>query len=67
MYEVDARGLSCPEPLMLAQDALKKHSGPVTVFVSEVSQRDNIENYAKKMGKNVTVTEKDSDFQMVIE
>ena len=25
MYEVDARGLSCPEPLMLVSDALKSH------------------------------------------
>ena len=24
MYEVDARGLSCPEPLMMTAEALKK-------------------------------------------
>ena len=27
MYEVDARGLSCPEPVMLTHEALKNHGG----------------------------------------
>ena len=29
MKEVDARGLSCPEPLMLTAEALKGAAGPV--------------------------------------
>ena len=31
MKEVDARGLSCPEPLMLTAEALKGASEPVKV------------------------------------
>ena len=34
MKEVDARGLSCPEPLMMTADALKNEKGPVKVLVS---------------------------------
>ena len=38
MEIVDARGLSCPEPLMLTDQALKKANGPIKVLVSEPHQ-----------------------------
>ena len=61
MYEVDARGLSCPEPVMLTAAALKKHKGEsVKVLVSEPHTRMNVEKFA-------TVTEKGSEFEIVIE
>ena len=39
MKEVDARGLSCPEPIMLTAEALKNADGAVKVLVSEPHQR----------------------------
>ena len=58
MYEVDARGLSCPEPVMMTQKP-KKHKGePVKVLVSEPYTRMNVEKYAKSQGKTATVTER---------
>ena len=51
MYEVDARGLSCPEPVLLTAAALKKHKGEtVRVLVSEPHTRMNVEKYAKSQG-----------------
>lgn len=67
MKEVDARGLSCPEPLMLTAEALKKADGPVKVLVSEPHQKMNIEKLAKDSGKKATSTQKDSEFEIVIE
>lgn len=67
MKEVDARGLSCPEPLMMTADALKEANGPVKVLVSEPHQKMNIEKYAKDHGKTATSIEKDSEFEIVIE
>ena len=46
MVEVDARGLSCPEPIMLTADALKNADGPVKVLVSEPHQKTNVEKLA---------------------
>ena len=40
MKEVDARGLSCPEPLMLTAEALKSADGPVKVLVTEPPSED---------------------------
>ena len=52
MVEVDARGLSCPEPIMLTAEALKNEKGPIKVLVSEPVQKENVEKYAKSQGKN---------------
>ena len=67
MKEVDARGLSCPEPLMLTAEALKGASGPVKILVTEPHQKMNVEKYAKDHGKKSTASEKDGYFEVAIE
>ena len=59
MKEVDARGLSCPEPLMLTAEALKTAKEP--------HQKTNVEKYAKDHGKKAISTQKGSEFEIVIE
>ena len=51
MKEVDARGLSCPEPLMLTANALKGATEAVKVLVTEPHQKMNVEKFAKDHGK----------------
>lgn len=67
MKEVDARGLSCPEPLMLTAEALKSTNGPVKVLVSELHQKTNVEKFAKDHGRKAISKEKGSEFEIVIE
>ena len=67
MKEVDARGLSCPEPLMLTAEALKGETEPVKVLVTEPHQKMNVEKFAKDHGKTPTSEEKDGYFEVVIE
>ncbi|MDR3203930.1 MAG: sulfurtransferase TusA family protein [Deltaproteobacteria bacterium] len=45
---VDARGLSCPQPLMLALEAMKKNVGPLTVIVDTESATESIERAVKR-------------------
>ena len=61
MVEVDARGLSCPEPIMLTAEALKNEKGPIKVLVSEPVQKENVEKYAKSQGKKPTSKEVGDD------
>ena len=67
MREVDARGLSCPEPLMMTAEALKNANGPIKVLVSEPHQKTNVEKFAKDHGKKTTVEEIEDGFAVVIE
>lgn len=67
MKEVDARGLSCPEPIMLTAEAIKSANGPIKVLVSEPHQKINVEKLAKDRGKKTTTKEIDTGFEIVIE
>lgn len=67
MREVDARGLSCPEPLMLTAEALKNTDGPVRVLVTEPHQKMNVEKFARDHGRKTSATETEDGFAVVIE
>lgn len=67
LTEVDARGLSCPEPVMLAADALKQAgTGSVRVLVSNATARDNVKALALKKKRSVAVEPMGEDFAIVI-
>ena len=64
---VDCRGLSCPEPVIEARQALQQASGgTVTVIVSNAVARDNVSRAAKSMGWQVNVEEDGEDFKLSI-
>lgn len=52
---VDARGLSCPEPAMLAREAiLEAKQGTVVVLVDSTTSRNNVTRTAQMNGWTVT-------------
>ncbi len=64
---VDCRGLSCPEPVMLARQALQETgSGTVQVVVSNAVARDNVTRAANQMGWQVSVEEEGEEFKLSI-
>lgn len=67
VIEVDARGLSCPEPLLLATDAVRASNGEeVRVLVSSTAARDNVKGVAKKAKREAVVEELGADFVVTI-
>jgi len=63
---VDARGLACPQPVILTGRALKE-SDTVTVIVDDETPKDNVSRIATRKGYNVNVEEKDGDFYIHIQ
>ncbi len=57
MYEIDARGLSCPEPVLLCQQAYQKGELPCTVYVSDATPKENIIRFAESHGLQVELSE----------
>ena len=67
MITVDARGYSCPEPMLMARDAVKSSNGEaVRVFVSSTNARDNVMGVAKKAKRGATVEQDGADFIVTI-
>ena len=67
MITLDARGLSCPEPLLMATEAVRKNPGEtVRITVSTQYAKENIERMAAKYGKTVDVQVVKPDYVITI-
>jgi len=65
---VDARGLSCPQPVILSRQALQKleSGGVVEVLVDTATSRDNVRRAAENMGCQVEITQEGEEFRLTI-
>ncbi|NLC77170.1 MAG: hypothetical protein GX750_06080 [Clostridia bacterium] len=63
---VDARGRSCPEPVIMTKTALEKYSPPLEVLVDNEVAKENVTRFAKSKGFQVKVTEYDEEFKLEI-
>ncbi|MBA7636225.1 hypothetical protein ES703_43841 [subsurface metagenome] len=66
---VDARGLSCPQPAMLARQALQRlNKGTLEVLVDTRTACENVSRIARNSGWRVTVEEQsEGSYRMVME
>ena len=64
---VDARGLSCPQPVILTRTALQKTSGgEVLVLVDTMTQVHNCTRAAEKLGWQASYEEKGDVFELTL-
>lgn len=64
---IDARGLSCPQPVLLFLTAAKKTpDGSFTVLVDNEASRENVTRAARNGGFTVDVAEDGADFRLDI-
>lgn len=62
---VDARGLSCPQPVILTRQALQQaDSGEITVLVDTMTQVHNCTRAAAKLGWAGEYEEKADEFEL---
>ena len=67
MNEVDARGLSCPMPVIKTKKAIERiKSGSVVVIVDNGTARDNVTRLAKSKGFNVALEKKGDDIYLTL-
>jgi tRNA 2-thiouridine synthesizing protein A len=53
---IDARGLSCPQPVLLTAKAMKKSAdGRIEVLVDSCTAADNVSRHGRNSGWAVTV------------
>lgn len=62
---VDARGLSCPQPVILTRKALQELGrGEVTVLVDTMTQVHNCTRAAEKLGWRANYQEQGDNFEL---
>ncbi|GLI53107.1 sulfurtransferase TusA family protein [Thermodesulfovibrio yellowstonii] len=65
---VDARGLSCPEPVLLTLETIKKlGKGEIEILVDTDTSRENVSRAAQSMGwQIVEVQQKETWYRVKI-
>lgn len=57
MKEVDTRGLSCPEPIMLTQEATLSGENELVILVDTVVAKENVERFLANAGYRSTTSD----------
>lgn len=52
-FDIDARGLACPKPVIKTREALSEREGPFTILVDNEAARDNVSRFARNSGCGV--------------
>jgi TusA-related sulfurtransferase len=63
---LDARGLSCPEPVIMIRKAMLSGENEYTILVDNPASRENVTRYAEHQGYKVDVREADGEYTLSI-
>jgi TusA-related sulfurtransferase len=63
---VDARGLSCPQPVIVARNSASEGEFPIEVRVDTRTSCDNVRRAMEMAGHAVEVTEEGDEFTLTI-
>lgn len=66
MSTVDARGLSCPEPVIMTRKALTSNEDAYIILVDNVASKENVTRYAQHQGYEVSVEDKDGEYTLTL-
>ena len=66
MKIIDARGLSCPEPVIMTKNAMASKEAAYEVLVDNVTAKENVSRFARHQGYQVQVKEQGEDFLLQI-
>lgn len=62
MKTIDARGLSCPEPVIMTKNAMASIEAEYEVLVDNVTAKENVTRFAVHQGYQVTAEEQGEDY-----
>ena len=67
MIEVDARGLSCPQPVLETKKAFEKSPGEViAVLVDEAVAKENVSRFAGSSGYSVEAAAEGDGYRLTM-
>ena len=66
MKQLDARGLSCPEPVIMIRKAMMSREPAYEMLVDNVTSKENVTRYAEHQGYSVSVSENGDEYTLVM-
>lgn len=66
MKKLDARGLSCPEPVILIRKAMMSGETAYEMTVDNHASKENVTRYAEHQGYRVAVAEDGGEYTLTM-
>lgn len=66
MKQLDARGLSCPEPVIMIRKAMMSKDSAYEMVVDNPTSKENVTRYAEHQGYKVEVKEQGEEYTLVM-
>jgi hypothetical protein len=67
MKEIDVRGLSCPEPVLMLKEALETGKNDTyKILANEAHTVKNLKNFAETHGKKVDIKELGAEYEVTV-
>jgi tRNA 2-thiouridine synthesizing protein A len=64
--QIDARGVSCPQPVIMTKKALEQNQGDVEILVDNSTARNNVERFVKGANLKSEMRELDGEYTIVV-
>lgn len=61
---LDARGLSCPEPVIMIRKAMMSRDSQYEMIVDNPTSKENVMRYAEHQGYQVSITESNGEYTL---
>ena len=66
MKTIDARGMSCPEPVVMMREALQSAEKSYKILVDSANAKENVSRFAQNSGYSVSVTEENGSYTILL-
>lgn len=66
MKQLDARGLSCPEPVVMLRKAMMSKEASYEIVVDNLTSKENVTRYAEHQGYQVSVREEAGEYVLTM-
>ena len=66
MNQIDARGLSCPEPVIMLRKAMMSKENAYEIIVDNPTSKENVTRYGEHQGYTVSVKEQNGEYTLTI-
>lgn len=66
MNVLDARGLSCPEPVVMMRKAMASNESSYEMLVDNVASKENVTRFAQHQGYQVSVEESNGEYRLTV-
>lgn len=66
MEKLDARGLSCPEPVIMIRRAMMSGADAYEMVVDNHASKENVTRYAQHQGYTVSVAEQGGEYTLTM-